>query len=147
MASSLKLGTVSEVNPLDLHIGDKLRVRRSQLGLTQNNLAKLLGLTFQQVQKYEHGTNRLSASRLFETAHALKVPVTYFFEDAPVIKTPSFAGMSESEQDAIEDAPEEQELDFGSKETIELVRAYYKVQDSNKRKKILDLIRVMSGEI
>ncbi|NDE89514.1 MAG: XRE family transcriptional regulator [Alphaproteobacteria bacterium] len=145
MQPNAKEDSDDEINPLDMHIGLKLRTRRMQLSLTQDKLAKILGLTFQQVQKYEHGANRVSASRLYEMCNALRVPVTYFFEDAPTSRF-GFSGMAEAGQELLEGETPLKELDFSSKETADLVRAYYNVDDPKKRKKILDLIRAMTDQ-
>jgi len=70
-------------NPVDIHVGARLRIRRSMLGLSQEKLGDAVGLTFQQVQKYERGANRMGASRLFQFCQILGVPITYFFDDMP----------------------------------------------------------------
>ena len=145
MSASLKQDAQSDIHPLDLHVGNRLRMRRLRQNLTQEKLANLVGLTFQQVQKYEHGSNRISASRLYEIATALQVPVSYFYEDLPS-DIPSFEGMSEQGQTPIDGQAELSEADMSSRETADLVRAYYRVLDPKKRKKILDLIRVMANE-
>ena|ERR1043166_3362756 len=125
---------------IDLHVGQKLRQRRLMLGLTQQKLGKLLTLTFQQVQKYERGLNRVSASRLFEISSALKVPITYFFEDAPALSpAPGFA---DDLQEPLESA-QIADIDYNSRETAELLRAYYRIEDAKKRRRVLDLIRAM----
>ncbi len=145
MALPLRQDTSSDINPIDLHVGNQLRMRRLSLNITQEKLANLVGLTFQQVQKYEHGANRISASRLFEIAQALKVPVTYFYDNLAT-EQPSVPGMGESGQDSIEGHETTTPVDMGSRETADLVRAYYRVEDPKKRKKILDLIRAMTDE-
>src|ERR1700694_4083141 len=76
-------------NPIDIHVGSRVRMRRLMLGMSQTKLADALGLTFQQVQKYEKGTNRTGASRLYHMAHILQVPVAFFFEGAPTVSGPS----------------------------------------------------------
>jgi transcriptional regulator with XRE-family HTH domain len=141
-SSAEKIAPESLAHPLDIHVGQKLRQRRLMLGLTQEKLGGLLSLTFQQVQKYERGQNRVSASRLYEIARALRVPVAYFFEDAPDgIVMP---GLSDQKQEPLEEgAPGN---DYNSRETAELLRAYFRIEDSKKRKRVLDLIRAMSGE-
>lgn len=145
MPASLRQDTTSDIHPTDIHVGNRLRLRRLQMSLTQEKLANLLGLTFQQVQKYEHGSNRVSASRLHEIANALKVPITYFYEGLSG-DIPTFAGMAESGQEAIEGQGEESEANLSSRETADLVRAYYRITDPKKRKHILNLIRSMSDE-
>ncbi|MBI3418747.1 MAG: helix-turn-helix transcriptional regulator [Proteobacteria bacterium] len=137
-----KMPSDTSPHPLDTHVGQKLRQRRLMLNLTQEKLAGLLGLTFQQVQKYERGQNRVSASRLYEIARALRVPVAYFFEDTPDLA--GIAGFAEPGQEPLEDAPAPG--DYNSRETAELLRAYFRIEDSKKRKRVLDLIRAMSDE-
>ncbi len=145
MSASLKQDAQSDIHPLDLHVGNRLRLRRLRQNLTQEKLANLVGLTFQQVQKYEHGSNRISASRLYEIATALQVPVSYFYEDLPS-DIPSFEGMAEQGQALIDGQAELSEADMSSRETADLVRAYYRITDPKKRKKVLDLIRAMADE-
>lgn len=146
MCSALRDDHHSVIHPLDLHVGQKLRMRRLLLNLTQEKLAKLVGLTFQQVQKYEHGSNRISASRLYEIAAALKVPVTYFFEDAPNLR-PTMQGLGEPGQEPLEGQNKEPEIaELSNRETSELIRAFYRIKDTNRRKKVLDLIRSMADE-
>src|SRR5919198_2668524 len=90
--SSGRTASVGHPNPIDIHVGGRVRLRRTLLGMSQEKLAEAIGLTFQQVQKYERGANRVGASRLFDLARGLDVPVSYFFEDmAPGVqdKTPS----------------------------------------------------------
>lgn len=143
MSSSLRQDAQSDIHPLDTHVGNRLRLRRLKMNLTQEKLANLVGLTFQQVQKYEHGTNRISASRLYEIATALKVPVSYFYEELPA-DTPTFEGMAESGQDPIHMDEELSGIDMSSRETSDLLRAYYRIEDPKKRKTILGLIRAMA---
>lgn len=126
-------------NPIDMHVGARLRQRRTLLGLSQERLADSLGITFQQVQKYERGTNRVGSSRLFDVARVLDVPVSYFFEDMSAgvaAKTPSrIRGLGESR-------PESFELDpMAKRETLELVRAYYKISDPAVRKRVFELTK------
>lgn len=115
-------------NHIDLHVGKRLRRRRRLLGLTQQQLAESVGIRFQQIQKYECGANRISASRLFELAEALHVPVQYFYE-----------GLNEADRDnehADLLAPDVMSM----KETMDLVRAYYKLSEGPRRR-LLDLAK------
>ncbi|AJD54436.1 Transcriptional regulator, contains XRE-family HTH domain [Thalassospira xiamenensis M-5 = DSM 17429] len=124
---------------VDIHVGKRLRMRRTLLGLTQNAVAKSVGLTFQQLQKYERGGNRIGASRLYDLAQALDVPVSYFFDDLP-----ESVAESTSEARRKVDLGREAELDVMAKrETLELVRAYYKL-NGNQRKRFFDLVKSMS---
>lgn len=114
---------------IDYHVGKRLRRRRRLLGLTQQTLGELVGIRFQQIQKYECGANRISAARLFELSEALSVPIQYFYE-----------GLSEQD-DKIQDAPEFIAPDvLSKKETMDLVRAYYSMEEGP-RKHLLDLAK------
>ena len=126
-------------NPVDIHVGARLRIRRSMLGLSQEKLGDAVGLTFQQVQKYERGANRMGASRLFQFCQILGVPITYFFDDMPTgLKTAEqqvVRGLSEN----INPPPEHDPL--ARRETLELVRAYYKIADPRVRKRLFELVK------
>jgi len=129
-------------NPVDMHVGHRLRLRRALLGISQEKLGEAVGLTFQQIQKYERGTNRIGASRLYQFSCILEIPVSYFFDDMPEqLKTPEGqqAGLSDGEQDAIDRDP------MTRRETLELVRAYYRIADPVIRKRLLDLARSVGG--
>ncbi|HOO81990.1 MAG TPA: helix-turn-helix transcriptional regulator [Alphaproteobacteria bacterium] len=133
-------GTPSEV---DVHVGQRLRVRRALLGLSQEKLADALGLTFQQIQKYERGTNRVSAGRLYALSKILDVPISYFFEQfGKPQDTQALSGMADNTQQAFggEDL-------MNNKETLDLVRTYYSVQDPKARKDILKFIKSMAEKI
>jgi len=132
---------VTESHPVDTHVGSRLRQRRALLGMSQTDLAKAVGLTFQQVQKYERGFNRISSSRLFEFSNVLDVPVTHFFDgmDASVGSTKRKPGRPK--------AAVKQSDDLNTKrETLELVRAYYKIRDKGLRTKTLDLIQALAKD-
>jgi len=121
-------------DPVDVHVGARIRARRLLLGLNQETLANALGLTFQQVQKYESGANRVSASRLFETAEVLGVTPEYFF-----------GGLSFDDEP--EQTPEERRVHdmMQRPEAIELVRVYYGISDPAIRRQLLEMARVMAG--
>jgi transcriptional regulator with XRE-family HTH domain len=125
-------------NPIDIHVGSRVRLRRMMLSMSQEKLGEQLGITFQQVQKYEKGTNRIGASRLQHIARVLTVPVAFFFEDAPGGQAGS--GMAE--------APETSYVvDFlSSSEGIQLNKAFVKIKDAKLRRRIIDLVRAMGGE-
>lgn len=126
-------------NPIDVHVGQRVRLRRTLLGMSQEKLGDALGLTFQQVQKYERGANRIGASRLFDLAKALQVPIGFFFDDLPEpLRDGVDPGLAESRSD---DDPMQQ------RETIELVRAYYRISDPNARRKLYELARSIADEI
>lgn len=137
-------------DPIDVHVGARLRLRRNLAGFSQEQLGKSLGLTFQQVQKYERGTNRMGSSRLFQVAKILSVPVAYFFEDLPsALSQPIQPGFADNDQAPIQNAPKPGELDdavLHRRETLEFVRAYYRIQDPKKRQKIYQLVHSMSDE-
>lgn len=132
-------------SPIDVHVGTRVRLRRTLLGMSQEKLGEALGLTFQQIQKYERGVNRIGASRLFDLARVLDVPIGFFFDDmSPELggsgaNRPRNAGMGLAErQDGFEDDT------LHRRETLELVRAYYRITDPSVRKKVFDLIKTLS---
>ena len=136
----------SNPDPIDIHVGARLRMRRNLVGLSQDQLAKSLGLTFQQIQKYERGVNRMGSSRLFQISRLLAVPVSFFFED--IAPTPR-QGSAEDEQASLEGSSSPETSDYAvlqKRETLELVRAYYRIQDPKQRRKVYELIRSMSDE-
>ena len=127
-------------NAIDLHVGKRLRRRRRLLGLTQQQLAESIGIRFQQIQKYECGANRVTASRLFELSVALNVPVNYFFEGL----------QSAAQQVSAPGAPaNDRELIaadvLSQKETLELIRAYYRLGE-RPRRRLLDLAKALQDE-
>ena len=123
-------------NPIDVHVGDRIRSRRVLLGLSQGDLGAVLGLTFQQVQKYERGLNRVAASRLFELSCVLGVPISFFFDDLP--------GSERRPADRSDGLLEPVAAhSLNHRETLELVRAYYRIKDPRKRSKVFQLIEAM----
>jgi transcriptional regulator with XRE-family HTH domain len=138
----------SRPSPIDIHVGSRVRLRRTLLGMSQERLGDALGLTFQQVQKYERGVNRVGASRLFDISRVLDVPISYFFDDMP-------EGMSESPvsgpRGRMHGFAETQEpfavgVDdhLTKRETLELVRAYYRITDPAMRKRMFDLMKSLA---
>jgi transcriptional regulator with XRE-family HTH domain len=126
---------VRKPNDVDAHVGARLRQRRMLLGISQEQLAEMLGLTFQQVQKYERGTNRVSASRLFQLARSLDTPITWFFEDI------------ESDRAAAKTASESEEADpMSRRETLELVRVYSRIDDRKVRKKLYEMAKALAED-
>ena len=126
---------------IDVYVGGRLRLRRTLLGLSQEMLADAVGLTFQQIQKYERGANRMGASRLYDLAQALGVPVSYFFEDMPEELKERAVGSGGAELDeplANEDGT------LTRRETLELVRAYYRIRDESLRKQLFELVKSVS---
>lgn len=121
-------------HPVDVHVGKRVRHRRWMVGMTQQQLAEKVGIKFQQIQKYETGMNRISASRLWDIAEALSVPVAYFFE-----------GMTGAEDEA-QTAEAKQGMPgdiLADKEALELVRSYYAIPE-NQRRRLFELARVLS---
>ncbi|HET6519992.1 MAG TPA: helix-turn-helix domain-containing protein [Geminicoccaceae bacterium] len=144
----------SKPNPIDVHVGKRLRLRRTLLGMSQERLGELLGLTFQQVQKYERGVNRIGSSRLYEIGQILDIPVSFFFDDMaeegrPAAANPAAPGLAE-EQAGFEHGPAaaaaaEPELPLDRRETLELVRAYYRITDPAVRKRLFDLTKALAS--
>lgn len=131
-------------NPVDVHVGARVRERRTLLGLSQEKLGEALGLTFQQVQKYERGTNRISASRLYDLCHVLDTDMNYFFEDLPdeiTREAPGRAGglPEEARGTAGKDDP------LNKRETLELVRAYYRIHDPELRRRLFEMTKALGA--
>ncbi len=142
-----RTGKKGRANPVDAHVGGRVRMRRSLLGMSQEKLADAVGLTFQQVQKYERGTNRVSASRLYQFSKILDVPISFFFEQYTDTSRASGlynyqSGMADNDQAAFFDDSQMYE-----KETIELLRAYYSVENLKDRKDLLKIIRSMAEKM
>lgn len=138
----------NEPNPVDVHVGKRIRLRRTILHITQQQMAEMLGLTFQQVQKYEKGMNRVGASRLWDISKVLEVPMGFFFEDMDndvVLKSPM---MLNSKMDksvfAVEDSHSFEVDPMKKAETLELVRAYYKIPNRQVAKNMFDLMVSLS---
>jgi transcriptional regulator with XRE-family HTH domain len=131
-------------SPIDVHVGSRIRLRRTLLGMSQERLGEALGLTFQQVQKYERGVNRVGASRLFDLSRVLDVPISFFFDDMPDSLTTAFGVPASRRSTAFTESHD----GFGDdtlnrRETLELVRAYYRITDPALRKRVFDLIKSM----
>lgn len=129
----------SNPNPVDIHVGGRIRLRRTLLGMSQEKLGKAIGLTFQQVQKYERGTNRVGSSRLFQLAKVLNVPVSFFFDDMPNEVSGGNAALAEPGK-PFEHNP------FTKRETLELVRAYHKIGDRSVRKRVFELVKAIASD-
>jgi transcriptional regulator with XRE-family HTH domain len=128
---------VRKPNDVDAHVGARLRQRRMLLGISQEQLAEMLGLTFQQVQKYERGTNRVSASRLFQLARALDTPITWFFDE--------MEGDRGAEREKAE-SPADDSDPMSRRETLELVRVYSRIDDRKVRKKLYEMAKALAEE-
>ncbi|MDF2235547.1 helix-turn-helix transcriptional regulator [Albimonas sp. CAU 1670] len=122
-------------HPVDAHVGKRVRHRRWMMGMTQQQLGDMVGIKFQQIQKYETGMNRISASRLWDIAKALEVPINYFFEGLEA-ESLSDAAEAETTNAARGDL-------LADKEALELVRSYYAIPE-NQRRRLFDLARVLS---
>lgn len=130
-------------NPIDIHVGSRIRQRRTLLGMSQQKLGESIGLTFQQIQKYERGTNRVGSSRVFQLSRILDVPVAYFFEE--IGSDIANRGRHHSMGHATP-APETDERDpLTKRETLELVRAYYKIIDPRIRKRLFELTKTLGA--
>ena len=142
----------SRSSPIDAHVGGRIRLRRTLMGMSQERLGEALGLTFQQVQKYERGVNRVGASRLFDLSRVLDVPISFFFDDMPEplaasLGTPGAMGMRRSygfsdSQDGFGGPPGDESMN--RRETLELVRAYYKLEE-RPRRRLLELAKALEA--
>ncbi|GLQ05202.1 helix-turn-helix domain-containing protein [Sneathiella chinensis] len=126
-------------HPVDVHVGSRVKLRRRLLGISQEKLGHELGLTFQQIQKYEKGTNRIGASRLFQLSQILDVPPSFFFDDMAGESGYATPGLQSSQSEF-----EQQSL--SKRETLELVRAYYRIPDEDIRKRMFELIKAVGGQ-
>jgi transcriptional regulator with XRE-family HTH domain len=144
----------SRQSPIDAHVGARMRLRRNLLGMSQERLGEALGLTFQQVQKYERGVNRVSASRLFDLSRVLDVPISFFYDDmsdtlasqmggpsagAGRSRTPGFADSQDSFGSTLDET-------VNRRETVELVRAFYRITDPAVRKRVFELVKSLVPE-
>jgi len=129
-------------HPVDVHVGGRVRMRRTLLGMSQEKLGEAIGLTFQQVQKYERGTNRIGASRLHDLSKVLDVPIGFFFEELGDWQASKAAakvqGFAEEHADF--------DLDpMAKRETLELVRAYYRIKDPAVRKRLFEMCKALAA--
>ena len=145
MVNSLGIGRrgrrkSEQPDPIDVHVGSRVRLRRTMLGLSQERLGEALGLTFQQVQKYERGANRIGASRLHQLSRVLDVPVGFFYDDVDPVRAPAIpAGFAEPSQEAFDSDP------LRRRETQELVDAYYAIEDAAVRRRLFELARSLAA--
>lgn len=133
-------------SPIDVHVGSRIRLRRTLLGMSQERLGEALGLTFQQVQKYERGVNRVGASRLFDLSRVLDVPISFFFDDMPDSVAGALGGAGRRPPGFPEASDTVADDTMSRRETLELVRAYYRISDPALRKRVFDLIRSMGPQ-
>jgi len=133
-------GNKKKPNPTDMHVGSRIRLRRNMLGMSQEKLGENLGITFQQIQKYEKGTNRVGASRLQAIATILAVPVAFFFEDLPGDQGTSNRGFAEDPSAA-------SAIDFcTSAEGLQLNRAFVRISDLKVRRRIIELVKSLASD-
>ena len=126
-------------NPVDKHVGSRVRMRRMMLAMSQGKLGDALGLTFQQVQKYEKGTNRIGASRLQQISHILQVPVTFFFEGAPTASTPHGSNRSALSMAQIDDF-------VSDSNGLRLIAAFMRINNAALRRRIVMLVQEIAGD-
>lgn len=146
-AKTKQRGSSNEANPIDKHVGSRIKLRRSILGVSQEQLAKMLGITFQQVQKYENGVNRVGASRLYDIGKVLDVSVDFFFCDIDKSveeQSPRMLTLNVPAKENVlcvhEDMAEMDVDPMKRQETLELVNAYYAITDRDLARRMLDLI-------
>lgn len=137
MVSSGRRQKAEKPNPVDVHVGSRVRLRRTLLGMSQEKLGDALGLTFQQVQKYERGANRVGASRLYDLSHVLDVPVSYFFEE--------FGDLPVQEGNGAGAADPYQPNPMMKRETLELVRAYLRIADPQIKRRVFELTKALAA--
>lgn len=127
-------------DPIDVEVGGKIKAQRRLVGMSQDTLAARLGVTFQQIQKYEKGTNRVGASRLQNISSILNVPVSFFFEDAPGDHADATTGLAEA-------TSSNYVVDFlSSSEGLQLNRAFVRITDPKVRRKLVDLVKALAAE-
>jgi transcriptional regulator with XRE-family HTH domain len=140
--SSGRTASQGNPDPVDVYVGSRVRLRRTLLGMSQGKLGDAIGLTFQQVQKYERGANRVSSSRLFDLTRVLDVPVSYFFDEMS-------ASTSARSPGPLRGMGNQKPLPFkldpmAKRETLELVRAYYRITDARVRKRVFELTKTLA---
>ena len=137
---------ITNNKPVAMHVGKRIRLRRTLLGMSQEQLGVELSITFQQVQKYERGANRVSASRLWDISQILDLPITYFFEDMTddVMKSSprriSRGGDHDLDDDSVRDP-------MARRETLELMRTYYSITQPKVRKRIAEMVKSIAVTI
>ena len=148
-----KKASTGKSHPVDVHVGSRVRLRRTMLGMSQEKLGDAVGLTFQQIQKYERGANRIGSSRLYQFSHILGVPVAFFFEDMPdgaigdvgaFVPKSKLKGSDKSELSDREQAKMDEDP-LSRQETLELVRSYYRINDPKVRRRLYELLRSMAN--
>ncbi|QIE57242.1 helix-turn-helix transcriptional regulator [Pikeienuella piscinae] len=132
-------------NPVDVHVGSRVRLRRMTLGMSQERLGRLLGLTFQQIQKYEKGANRIGASRLFAISRVLDAPIQFFFDELP---DEAAAGLAKDAPKRKAEQPGDIRVaDYvATAEGLELNRSFHRITDQATRRHLAELVRSVAGE-
>ncbi len=141
--SKPRYGRGKGIGLIDAHVGARVRQRRTLLGMNQTKLGEELGLSFQQVQKYENGKNRVSASRLYDLSRVLDVSIEHFFEDMPnsvAARSPAAKKRGKAKK-----SPRYEPNPMLKRETLSLVRAYYKIEDANVRKRLYNFTKAMGA--
>lgn len=126
-------------NPIDVHVGGRVRLRRMLLGMSQEKLGERLGLTFQQIQKYEKGVNRIGASRLFDMARVLGVPIQFFYDEVPNGDSTEATGMADVSTEYVPDL-------ITTREGFELNKAFARIPDARVRRAVVELVRSLANE-
>lgn len=133
---------MSNPHPVDVHVGKRLRLQRTILGMSQESIGTAIGVTFQQVQKYERGVNRMGSSRLYEFSRILGVPVSFFFEDFETEQGNPGGAMPGMAESSMPDFEHEEQMT--SRETMEMMRAYYRISSPKVRKGVFELIKTLA---
>ncbi|SDE61649.1 helix-turn-helix domain-containing protein [Rhodospira trueperi] len=136
-----RAASIDGPDPIDIHVGQRMRLRRTMLGKSQDQMARALGVSFQQVQKYERGTNRISASRLFDVSRFLNVPVSYFFEDLT-----KDAVAARDEEVKVHFTDDDIEMEDGADpmkrtESLELIQTYWRLPTEVVRSRVLEMLK------
>ncbi len=126
-------------NPVDRHVGTRVRMRRMLIGMSQEKLGEALGITFQQVQKYEKGMNRISASRLQQTSRVLGVPIDYFYEGAPQFDAEAAGGFAESQSPAYM-------AELTTNDGLNLLKAFASIKSARVRRRVVELVRALAED-
>jgi transcriptional regulator with XRE-family HTH domain len=136
---------MAKSHTVDVHVGTRMRQRRTLLGMSQSKVGDAVGLTFQQIQKYEKGSNRCGSSRLFEFAKVLDVPVSYFFDEMPAnaLAGRPMSGRGSKGFGEVGTPFEKEKDPLIKRETLELVRAYYKIRETRVRKRIFEMVKAV----
>ncbi len=143
MLAHQTMGKARQAHPVDVHVGGRVRLRRVFLGYSQEKLANALGLTFQQIQKYERGANRISASKLYELSRILSVPVTYFFEGVEADGEPGGTGGQEAGAQGTSNIHSSDPDFTNQRETLQLISSYYRIPDAKVRAEVLSLLKTL----